>query len=172
MTKPSGGDAGTGRPRRRRVAPELTPVQHALSLLVRREHSQKELARKLQAKGISHDDAQAAVARMSEAGWQSNQRFAENLVRSRAAQGHGPIRIRAELATHGLDAEDIAAALASLEDDWTRHARELTQRRFGDNLHEDHALQRKAGDFLIRRGFTLDQMRRATGGSAFDDDFE
>ena len=172
MTEPPGDDAGTGRPRRRRGTPELTPAQRALGLLVRREHSSKELTRKLQAKGVSRDDAKATVERMAEAGWQSNERFAENLVRSRAAQGHGPIRIRAELATHGLGEEAIHAALDGFEEDWTRLARGLVYRRFGETLHEDRAQQRKAGEFLIRRGFSIDQMRRATGGSHFDDDFD
>ena len=172
MTEPPGDDAGTGRPRRRRGTPELTPAQRALGLLVRREHSSKELARKLQAKGVSRDEAKAAVDHMTEAGWQSNERFAESLVRSRAAQGHGTIRIRAELATHGLGDEAIRAALDGFEEDWSRLAQGMVRRRFGDALHEDRALQRKAGEFLIRRGFSIDQMRRATGGSPFDDDFD
>lgn len=172
MTQPPGDDAGTGRPRRRRGTTELTPAQRALGLLVRREHSSKELARKLQAKGVSQGDAKATVERMTEAGWQSNERFADNLVRSRAAQGHGPVRIRAELATHGLGEEAIQAALDSFEEDWARLAHDMVQRRFGEALHEDRPLQRKAGEFLIRRGFSIDQMRRATGSSPFDDDFD
>ncbi|MBE2210764.1 MAG: regulatory protein RecX [Xanthomonadaceae bacterium] len=172
MTEPPGDDAGTGRPRRRRGTTELTPAQRALGLLVRREHSSKELTRKLRAKGVSRDDAKVTVARMTEAGWQSNERFAESLVRSRASQGHGPIRIRAELATHGLGDDAIRAALESVEEDWSRLAHGLVRRRFGEALHEDRALQRKAGEFLIRRGFSIDQMRRATGSSPFDDDFD
>ena len=172
MTEPPGDDAGTGRPRRRRGTPERTPAPRALGLLVRREHSRKELTRKLQAKGVSCDDAKAVVDQMTEAGWQSNERFTDSLIRSRAAQGHGPIRIRAELATHGLADEAIRSALDNVEEDWARLAHSLVQRRFGEALHEDRALQRRAGEFLIRRGFTLDQMRRATGGNPFDDDFD
>lgn len=172
MTEPPGDDAGTGRPRRRRGTAELTPAQRALGLLVRREHSRKELTRKLEAKGVSRDDAKAVVAQMTDAGWQSNERFTDNLIRSRAAQGHGPIRIRAELATHGLGDDAIRDALDNFEEDWTRLARGLVQRRFGEALIEDRATQRKAGEFLIRRGFTLDQMRRATDSSPFDDDFD
>lgn len=172
MTPPPGDDAGSGRPRRRRVAQALTPAQRALGLLVRREHSRKELTRKLQAKGVAGEEAQAAVERMAEAGWQSNERFADNLARSRAAQGHGPLRIRAELAAHALDDDAIRTALESVEEDWTRLARDLVERRFGDPQTFDRARQRKAGEFLIRRGFNMDQMRRATGSTPFDDEFE
>ena len=171
MSQPPGDDAGSGRPRRRRATPELTPGQRALALLVRREHSRKELTRKLQTRGVTREDAQAAVERMAEAGWQSNERFAENLVRSRIAQGHGPLRIRAELATHGLDSEAIRTAMEGEDHDWARLAHELAHRRFGPGLGEDRALQRKAGELLIRRGFTVEQMRRAINGDPFEDDF-
>lgn len=171
MSQPPGDDAGTGRPRRRRATPELSPGQRALALLVRREHSRKELTRKLQARGITREDARSAVERMAEAGWQSNERFAENLVRSRIAQGHGPLRIRAELATHGLDSDAIRTAMEGEGHDWGRLAHELAHRRFGPGLGEDRELQRKAGELLIRRGFTVEQMRRAINGDPFEDDF-
>lgn len=173
MSEASGDGTGPGRPRRRRAPrPEPTPAQRALGLLVRREHSRQELSRKLCAKGVAREEARLAVDRLTQAGWQSDSRFAENLVRSRAAQGQGPLRIRAELATHGLDGEAIRQAFAGFEDSWDRLAFDLVQRRFGAGVAADRALQRKAGEFLLRRGFDLDQMRRATRSSAFDDCFD
>ncbi|WP_245979220.1 regulatory protein RecX [Solilutibacter pythonis] len=167
------GDASPGRrSRRRKTSPEPTPNQRALSLLVRREHSRKELTRKLCVKGVPRSEAKAAVAYMTEAGWQSDERFAENLVRSRAAQGQGPLRIRAEMSSHGLDETIIGAALACCEEDWSRLAFNLVQRRFGPGLAEDRELQRKAAGFLLRRGFSMEQMRRATQSSEFDEFFE
>lgn len=173
MSQPPDDDAGTGHRRRRRAPPvELTPAQRALSLLVRREHSRKELTRKLQTKGVAKEDASTAVKQMAEAGWQSNERFAESLVRSRASQGHGPLRIRAELAMHGLDAEAVRSAIEGYEENWSQLAFELIQRRFGTDLGEDRERRRKAGEFLLRRGFSMEQMRRATQSSEFDDCFE
>ena len=156
--------AGTGRSRRRR--PEPTPAQRALGLLVRREHSRKELADKLAARGIARDEAEAAVERMAAEGWQDDARFAASLARARAMSGYGPLRIRAELATHGLDEAMVAAAFEALaeagDDDWAARARALVQRRFGDGLAGDFARRRKAADFLLRRGFDGDAIRRAT----------
>ncbi|HSX65164.1 MAG TPA: recombination regulator RecX, partial [Pseudoxanthomonas sp.] len=43
--------------RRRGRQQEQTPVQRALGLLTRREHSRKELTRKLTARGVAGDDA-------------------------------------------------------------------------------------------------------------------
>ncbi|MBL8264167.1 MAG: regulatory protein RecX [Xanthomonadaceae bacterium] len=145
----------------RRKRPELTPGQRALSLLVRREHSRKELARKLTARGVEKEEAQATVERMTAEGWQSNDRFAEQLVRTRANNGQGPLRVRAELSTHGLDREAVAMAFDSYDGDWSENARDLVRRRFPGVL-DDRALQRKAAEFLARRGFTADQIRAAT----------
>lgn len=144
----------------KRGRPELTPAQRALGLLVRREHSRKELTRKLTARGVVADDAKAAVERMTAEGWQDDARFAELLVRSRAGNGYGPMRIRAELGTHGLDREVIAAAMDAYDGDWAENARDLVRRRFAGKL-EDAAIRRKAADFLIRRGFGGDQVRAA-----------
>ena len=99
------------RPGRRRRPPP-TPTQRALGLLTRREHSRRELERKLTARGVDAGDAQAAVAKLADAGWQDDARFAESLLRSRIASGYGPRHIRAELGTHGLDDGAIEAAMA------------------------------------------------------------
>ncbi|HVI59263.1 MAG TPA: regulatory protein RecX [Luteimonas sp.] len=155
-------------PRRKRRRPEPSPAQRALGLLVRREHSRKELARKLAARGVDQADAAAAVERMAASGWQDDARFATSLARSRASAGYGPLRIRAELGTHGLEAATIAAAFAALaeagEDDWAGQARQFARRRFGADLAADPARRRKAADFLLRRGFDGDAIRFATRG--------
>lgn len=158
---------GSGRPRRQR-APR-TAAQRALGLLVRREHSRRELTRKLVSRGVEPDEVEAAVERLAREGWQDDARFAESLVRSRAGAGYGPLRVRAELGTHALDAEAIATAMAPFEDDWAANARDLVERRFGGEVAEDRALQRKAADFLLRRGFTGAQARVATGLDPGDD---
>jgi len=148
--------------RRGRRPREQTPLQRALGLLVRREHSRKELGRKLRAKGIDVDEAAAAVARLAEEGWQDDARFAEALVRNRSNAGYGPLHIRAELGTHGLDGEQIEAAMATFEGDWAENARDLVCRRFGEDGPQDLAQRRKAADLLARRGFDAGCIRSAT----------
>lgn len=175
---PQGGEAGQprmeppGAPSRKPRRPEATPAQRALALLVRREHSRPELTRKLLARGIAAEDAAAAVAKMADAGWQDDTRFACSLARSRAGNGYGPLRIRAELASHGLGDDVIAAAFAALaetgEDDWPVRARDLASRRFGASVARTPAMQRKAADFLFRRGFDGDSVRAAIRPSSED----
>lgn len=153
---------GAGPPGRRRGGREQTPLQRALGLLARREHSRKELNRKLSSRGLDAGEVEAAVDRLAGEGWQDDARFAESVVRSRASSGYGPIRIRAELGTHGLDREAIARAMASFEGDWAENARDLAHRRFGPGLVDDPVLRRKAADLLMRRGFDGDSIRAAT----------
>jgi regulatory protein len=151
-----------GRKERRRGKPqEQTPLQRALGLLTRREHSRKELTRKLTARGVEIEQAQAAVDRLAGEGWQDDSRFAEVLVRTRAGGGYGPLRIRAELATHGLDRDAIAVAMETFESDWTETACDLVRRRFGPVRPNDLAQQRKAAEFLARRGFDSASIRAA-----------
>ena len=159
-------DEAEGR-RTRRPRPEPTPVQRALGLLVRREHSKRELVRKLRGRGVEPEAADAAVARLAGEGWQDDTRFAESLVRSRAGSGYGPLHIRAELGTHGLDRDAVAAALDAYEGDWRENARDLVRRRFGEAGPQDLAQRRKAADLLARRGFDADTIRAA---SRFDPD--
>ena len=155
------GGAVTGSEQRKRRRPEPSPVQRALGLLTRREHSRKELTRKLTDRGVERAEAAAAIEKLCDAGWQDDARFAQSLVRSRANAGYGPIRIRAELGTHGLDREAVAAAMESFDGDWATNARDLIRRRFGQGIATDRARQRKAAAMLVRRGFAADHIRTA-----------
>jgi len=143
---------GAPRPPRRRQR-ERSTTEQALALLTRREHSRRELARKLAVRGHQPDEVDATVARLADAGWQDDARFACSLARSRAAAGYGPAYIRAELATHALPSQLVADALAAVEDDWESIACDLLCRRFGAVPPAGAAARRKAMDLLLRRGF-------------------
>ena len=163
MTGPGGGGgevSSSAQKRRRR--PEPSPTQRALGLLTRREHSRRELARKLAVRGVEAVDALAVIDKLTAAGWQDDTRFAESLVRSRAAGGYGPAYVRAELGTHALASEAVAAALESYEGDWAENARDLVSRRHPAALTGDRDARRKAIDFLLRRGFAMEHAKAAT----------
>ena len=164
---PDGCDAAvpSSAPMRRR-RPELSPTQRALGLLTRREHSRQELTRKLTSRGVESDDAVAVVEKLTKAGWQDDARFAELLVRSRANTGYGPVRIRAELATHAVSVEIIATVLDGFEGDWSGNASDLLRRRQPAALSGDRATQRKAADFLLRRGFGMEHVWAALRASS------
>ncbi len=169
MKGPGGGGGETSSSaQKRRRRPEPSPTQRALGLLTRREHSRLELARKLAVRGVEAVDAQAAIDKLAAAGWQDDTRFAESLVRSRASGGYGPAFIRAELGTHALASEAVAAALESYDGDWAENACDLVRRRHPVALTGDRDARRKALDFLLRRGFGMEHARAAIQHGALE----
>lgn len=141
----------------------IDPRTQALKLLARREHSARELKRKLQARGISEHDADSAVAHAASEGWQSNPRYAEMLVRTRIAGGYGPVRIEAELEVAGLPGEEIRAALEDAAVDWDTLAAEVHARKFGAPPRSS-AERAKHYRYLQGRGFDSGQIARALKG--------
>ena len=138
--------AGDERPRR-------SAYDKALALLARREQSRRELRTKLTRDGYASDEIDDAMQRLGEAHYQDDARFAEMLVRSRIRQGYGPQRLRAELRTHDLPDDLIAAQLAEADADWLVRAREQLHRRYGDSAPQDYRERAKRMQFLVRRGF-------------------
>ncbi len=138
--------------------------ERALALLARREHSRKDLASKLERKGFARDEIRDALQQLIDAGYQSDQRFAEMLVRSRVAHAYGPVRIRAELRSHGLDDSLVQAALAAVDEDtdWAALASDLLQRHYGGQAANDYAERGKRAQFLLRRGFPAEIARQAS----------
>lgn len=143
------------------------PKARAVALLARREHSAKELRRKLAAKGVPGDEAEAAVAEVAAAGYQSDTRYAEMLTRSRVAQGYGPRRIEAELGAAGVDTELIQAALDGAGVDWRAHARAVHARRFS-HPPATSAERAKQYRYLQGRGFDGAQIGAALKGEVDD----
>lgn len=133
-----------------------------LALLARREHSRRELRDKLLVRGLDEAAVDAAVDRLAERGFQSDSRFAQWLARSRIAQGHGPVRILAELRQYGVDPAEARLALDEQTPDWHALALDLCRRRFRAPA-QDHGERVKRANFLARRGFPADIARQVAG---------
>jgi regulatory protein len=141
--------------------PAFDTYRRALGLLVRREHSRRELKRKLGAKGADPLQAEAALDTLAGQGYQDDARFAEMLVRTRIGAGYGPLHIRAEMGTHGIAAEVASAALLEGDPDWPALAIDALRRRYGSRAVRDRAETLKRAHYLQRRGFDLACIRAA-----------
>jgi len=141
----------------------IDPKTQALKLLARREHSAKELTRKLKARGISDEDAASAVEHATGENWQSDARYAEMLVRTRVANGYGPVRIAAELHVSGVPAEQARAALDAAEVDWHALAVEVHAKKFG-GPPKTSAARAKQYRYLQGRGFDSTQISAVLKG--------
>lgn len=179
----SGRGANDGKaPPRRRERSQAPAYQRALGLLVRREHSASELKRKLRDRGVEPDELDAALESLQRQGFQDDRRYAEALVRSRALAGQGPVRIRAELRVNDVSAVDADAAFDAAEAggvDWSDVAGRVAARflpalRAAGRGPESMKVRNRAVAFLLRRGFSQEQARRALSlglaGAPDDDD--
>ncbi len=142
--------------------PRRSAYDKALGLLARREHSRRELHRKLRQGGYDGDEAGEAVDRLGAQHYQDDDRFGEVLVRSRAAQGYGPARLRVELKSHGLSDARIRQLLEEAGVDWAESAAAQLRRRYGTKAPADPAEKARRAQFLLRRGFPAATVRGLT----------
>lgn len=129
----------------------------ALRLLARREHSLSEMYIKLEQRGFPQTEIQAAIEHCQHHGLQSDERFAEICCRARVRQGYGPIKIKQELKSKGVDDEVIYSVLQSEEENWSHYAYAAWQKKFREPgiSFEDKQKQQR---FLLYRGFDWDMI--------------
>ncbi len=118
-------------------AAEIPPRERAIALLARREYSRAELEQRLAAKGVESDEIAATLDTLAAEGLQSDTRFAEIFVRSRVQLGHGPVRIRGDLAQRGIDDALAALALEAEAPDWQALACQALAKRFAGPRSEE-----------------------------------
>jgi regulatory protein len=130
----------------------------AMDMLARREHSLAELRDKLAARDFDPDEIDAALAGLAREGLADNVRFTDAFITARIRRGQGPIRIRAELAQRGIDADAIACGLDDAAD-WRALARDVRAKRFGAAPPKDFRERARQSRFLEYRGFSAEQIR-------------
>ena len=127
----------------------------ALNMLSRREHSQLELSNKLQLKGFDGNDIKHSIDLLIEQKYQSDERFSEAFILMRYNQGKGPVLISSELKKRGITSFDLSIF------DWFELAKEVREKKFGENLSLDYKTQAKQKRFLKSRGFDFDEINKA-----------
>lgn len=132
-----------------------------MNLLARREHSTRQLRRKLSARGMEGAVVDDTLAALAEERLLSDERFIESLVRSRIAKGYGPLRIQAELREHGIGDEQISNAVDVDAGFWRDGIIDVRRKRFGTAPPSDLNERAKQMRFLQYRGFTSEQIRAA-----------
>ena len=149
--------------------PELSLKARALRYLSTREHSRRELGRKLARYAEEGDDVEALLDFLEKNNWLSQERFAESLIHRRAGR-YGNSRVVAELQQHGVNGEALAELKSGLADSETARACEVWRRKFG-KVAADAAERSKQMRFLLQRGFSQRAVRVAMQGQVDDDDF-
>ena len=138
---------------------EFAAREQAIKLLARREHSRLELQRKLSSREYSAEAIRLALDQLEDERLLSEERFAEVFVRSRAERGKGPLLIRSEMSTRGVNASLIHAALQASEADWFDIAQRERRKKFGASPPADFKDRQRQTRFLQQRGFSLEHIR-------------
>jgi len=145
----------------------------AMDLLARREHGEMELRGKLQRRFRKLRDAfepgglgleeliEQATSRLRSEGLQNDERMAEMLIRYKANRGQGPLKIKADLKSRGLDEAVINLAFETSDVNWYEVAAQVSAKRFGTGSLDGAAVreQMKRNRFLQQRGFTFEHIR-------------
>ena len=132
--------------------------QLALGYLARREHSMFELCQKLNHKGCAATAINQAIEQLLAQDYLSDARFVAMFVRSKAARGQGPVKIRHELQQHHIEPALLEAALIQSEIDWFALAQHAYEKRFGSKPIKDFADKQKRQRYLYQRGFTTEMI--------------
>ncbi len=145
-----------------RGKPLLDDAVKALNLALRclsaREYSRVELTARLM-RNFTPAAAAAAVDKCVAAGWQSDARYADMLLRHCLSCGYGPRKFAFDASRKGLERALWQQAAAAA--DWQQAANELLSHRCPDPAALDYQGKQKLLALLARRGFSSSQARSA-----------
>ena len=135
--------------------------------LTRRDRSRAEMRAYLERYSSDPDVIEKLLDDLAERGWLSEDRLAEQVIRSQRARGSAQ-RIRQEMARRGISDEVITQSTASLEDGDLATATRLLRKRFrlpaADQAERERQLR-----FLLNRGFNRAIALKAVRSHADDD---
>ena len=132
----------------------------AMDYLSRREHSRYELYKKISTHNFDKDLINQELDLLIRDGLLSDERFVEAFIHSRKKNGKGPLKISAELQQRGADQSLINKYIEEIENsEWLASAKQVVEKKLGNNQQLDYDNQLKMMKFLNNRGFTIDQVK-------------
>jgi regulatory protein len=134
-------------------------LDRAIRALARRDHSAASLRAKLARAGVSEHAQTDALETLERAGYLDDARFARDRAEQLAGRGYGDDWIRADLEAQGVSAERVADALAGLEHEAERAARQWLSLPGGV----------RGARTLARRGFAEETIEALVAGSVAQD---
>jgi regulatory protein len=134
----------------------------ALGLLARREHSRRELERKLAPHAESPDELTAVLDDLERRKQLSDERFAEARARQ-LGRKYGPARVEHDLRAKGVADDAVARSVAPAKARELELARAAWAKRFAQ-APKDALEKAKQMRFLQQRGFSFDAIRGVVPG--------
>ena len=129
-----------------------------IRLLANREHSLKELKDKLNLRGYDPIEIATILEFVIQYDLQSEIRYIDMVIRSRASKGFGPSYITAYLQQKGVKSELIQLALAETDFNWDEILKQVLMKKYGSAKisYSDQS----ARIFLQNRGFSYSQFEK------------
>ncbi|WJG08381.1 regulatory protein RecX [Aliiglaciecola sp. LCG003] len=134
-------------------------INHSITrLLARREHCQTEIVNKLRAKGFDEKLVKQQLQLFVDKNIQSDARYVESYIRSKANSGQGKQRILMALQTQDIDENVINQGFEQAETDFYDNAVKVYQKKYTDKPIVDWQDKQKRMRFMQYRGFSTQQI--------------
>ena len=134
----------------------------AIAYLARREYSAKELKQRLLQKSYSLPLIQEVLNKLTEDGYQSDERFTEMFIRSRINAGDGPFKIKMSLREKGICESLTLAVMDTQHIDWCEQAKRVKEKRFGLACQSPSELAKQIR-YLKNKGYYQDDIQAVVG---------
>lgn len=139
-----------------------TGYQAALRLLSIRPRSEKDLRERLQRRRVPPVLIEEIIEKLRGQGYVDDAEFARSWVETRELTSPRSKRLLVwELRRKGIAGETVAAATEAISDDDAAY-RAVAKRARTLRSADAEEFRRRLGDFLLRRGFSWDTVRRTT----------
>ncbi|WP_054956143.1 regulatory protein RecX [Paenibacillus dakarensis] len=134
----------------------------AIRFLERKPRTTQEIAQRLHQKGLTADGIEKTIMRLEQERLVDDELYAKQWAQQRITrQKKGRMWVRQELRQKGIETELIAEALHEVsEEDELESAYVIGQKKWQQTKGEVLDRKRKTGAFLMRRGFTGEQVRK------------
>ncbi|WP_234032645.1 regulatory protein RecX [Paenibacillus faecalis] len=134
----------------------------ALKFLERKPRTAQEIARRLHQKGMTAEGIEETVIRLQQERLVDDELYAKQWAEQRiTGQKKGRMWVRQELRQKGIQTELIAKALNEVsEEDELQSAYIIGRKKWYQTKGDALERKRKTGAFLMRRGFTGEQVRK------------
>ena len=131
-----------------------------LRLLGRRDYSVYEVRIKMRRLGVDSVEADFLITDFLKRGWLDDERFAHSFARARWQRGHGPRKLKAELAQKGVDSALAEEAVqATVGSDELSQAKVLVEKRQRQGKDRESTFR-----FLASRGYRTSAIIQALQG--------
>lgn len=143
----------------------------ALRFLERKPRTAKEISVRLQQKGMTEGGIEKTIQRLQREGLVDDGLYARQWTEQRMMrQKKGRMWIRQELRQKGIEAETIAETLSEVDEEAELDScYGIGKKKWAQTQGEILERKRKTGAFLMRRGFTGEQVRKVINRLVMED---